>query len=231
MVANNLSTLGVQASQFPGRFNTYSGALVWMPATGEFGQGIGDFEGHEKVATRVGVHFTHSNENKQSQPNTDAFENTQIRLTDGSIIFTPDLFGPGVTVTDVRYRMSSIDGGIKYRGHALEAEYFLRWLDDYKGPGTAVVPNQFDHGFQVQTSTMLKPKTLQLYVGGSKIFGSFGNPWDTRIGTNYFPFKNRVFRWNSEFLYLAKSPVGYTAVPFAVGGKGWVYHTNFELAF
>jgi hypothetical protein len=78
---------------------------------------------------------------------------------------------------------------------------------------------------------MLVPKTLQLYVGGSKIFGDFGKPWDTRIGTNYFPFKNRVFRWNSEFLYTSKSPVGYTAVPFAVGGKGWAYHSNFELAF
>jgi hypothetical protein len=231
MVANNLSTLGVQASQFPGRFNTYSTALVWMPSTGEFGPGFGDFEEHDKVATRLGLHFTHSDENKQSQPNTDAFENTQIRLTDGSIIFTPNLFGPGVTVNDVRYRMSSFDGGIKYRGNALEAEYFLRWLDDFRGPGTAVIPNQFDHGFQVQGSTMLVPKTLQLYIGGSKIFGDFGKPWDTRIGTNYFPFKNRVFRWNSEFLYLSKSPVGYTAVPFAVGGKGWVYHTNFELAF
>jgi hypothetical protein len=231
MVANNLSTLGVQASQFPGRFNTFSGALVWMPSTGEFGQGFGDFEEHDQVATRFGIHFSRSNENKQSQPNTDAFENTQIRLTDGSIIFTPNLFGPGVTVNDVRYRMSSIDGAIKYRGNALEGEYFLRWLDDYQGPGTAVVPDQFDHGFQIQASTMLKPKTLQLYVGGSKIFGDFGKPWDLRIGTNYFPFKNRVFRWNSEFLYLAKSPVGYTAVPFAVGGKGWVYHANFELAF
>jgi hypothetical protein len=202
-----------------------------MPSTGEFGPGFGDFEEHDKVATRLGLHFTHSDENKQSQPNTDAFENTQIRLTDGSIIFTPNLFGPGVTVNDVRYRMSSFDGGIKYRGNALEAEYFLRWLDDFRGPGTAVIPNQFDHGFQVQGSTMLVPKTLQLYIGGSKIFGDFGKPWDTRIGTNYFPFKNRVFRWNSEFLYLSKSPVGYTAVPFAVGGKGWVYHTNFELAF
>jgi hypothetical protein len=231
MVANNLSTLGVQASQFPGRFNTFSGAFVWMPSTGEFGQGFGDFEEHDTVATRFGIHYTRSIENKQSQPQTDAFENTQIRLTDGSIIFTPNLFGPGVTVNDVRYRMSSIDGAIKYRGNALEAEYFLRWLDDYRGPGVAIIPDQFDHGFQVQASTMLKPKILQLYVGGSKIFGDFGKPWDLRIGTNLFPFKNRVFRWNSEFLYTSLSPVGYTAVPFAVGGKGWAYHANFELAF
>jgi hypothetical protein len=30
-------------------------------------------------------------------------------LTDGSVIFTPDLFGPGITVNEVDYRMSSVD--------------------------------------------------------------------------------------------------------------------------
>jgi hypothetical protein len=48
---------------------------------------------------------------------------------------------------------------------------------------------------------------------------------------NWFPFKNHVVRWNAEGLYLYKSPVGYTSVPFAVGGRGWVFHTSFEVAF
>jgi hypothetical protein len=48
---------------------------------------------------------------------------------------------------------------------------------------------------------------------------------------NWFPFKNKVVRWNTEGLYLYKSPVGYTSVPFAVGGKGFVFHSSFELAF
>jgi hypothetical protein len=48
---------------------------------------------------------------------------------------------------------------------------------------------------------------------------------------NVFPFKNKVLRWNNEVLYLNKSPVGYTAVPFALGGKGFVYHSTVELAF
>ena len=231
MVGNNLSTLGVTASQFNQKFNTTAAALIWMPTTGEFGPGFGDFENHQDVATRLGVHFTRSDENKESQPNTEGFENTQIRLSDGSIIFTPNLFGPGVTIDDVRYRMSSFDGGIKYKGMSLEGEYFLRWLDNFQGTNVALVPDQFDHGFQIQASAMVVPKTLQFYVGGSKIFGNFGDPFDTRIGANWFPFKNRVLRWNSEALYLDKSPVGYTAVPFTIGGKGWVFHTNVELAF
>jgi hypothetical protein len=72
---------------------------------------------------------------------------------------------------------------------------------------------------------------LQAYAGHSKIFGQYGNPWDFRFGMNWFPFKNKVLRWNTEALYLFKSPVGYTSVPFAVGGNGWVFHSSLELAF
>ena len=70
--------------------------MQWLPTTGEFGlwNTFGDYDDHQKVATRIGVHYTHSLEEKQSQPGTEGIENSQIRLTDGSIIFTPDLFGP-----------------------------------------------------------------------------------------------------------------------------------------
>jgi hypothetical protein len=78
---------------------------------------------------------------------------------------------------------------------------------------------------------MLIPKKLQLYIGNSKIFGQYGNPWDFRFGTNWFPFQNKVVRWNNEVLYLFKSPVGYTSVAYPVGGRGWVFHSSVELAF
>jgi hypothetical protein len=134
MIGNNLSTLGVSAAQLDNGFNTISTSLVWKPTTGEFGPGFGDFEDHQKLATRLGLHFSRSDETKQSQPNSDQFENTQIRLEDGTVIFTPNLFRQGVAVTDVTYKMTSFDGGLKYRGLALEGEYFLRWLDHFKGP-------------------------------------------------------------------------------------------------
>jgi len=231
MIANNLSTLGVSAAQLPNNFSTFSGSFVWMPTTGEFGQGFGDFENHETLATRFGIHFTRSNENKLSQPNSDNFENTQLRLADGSIIFTPDLFGPGITITDALYRMVDFDSGLKIHGFSLAGEYFLRWLNNFQGPGTAGLKGLFDHGFQLQTSRMVVPKTLQIYAGGSTVFGQYGNPWDFRTGTNYFPFHNKVIRWNNEFLYLHKSPVGYTSVPFALGATGPIFHSDIELAF
>ena len=82
--------------------------LEWDPTTGEFGAGFGDFENHQKLATRLATHYTTSTETAQEQPGQDTFENTQIRLSDGSVIFTPNLFGPGITVNTLRYQMASL---------------------------------------------------------------------------------------------------------------------------
>jgi len=232
MIGNNNSVLGVSAAQLPNHFQTTANALVWMPTTGEFGQGFGDFEGHEKVATRLAGHFSYSNEDAQEQPNTEAFENTQLRLSDGSIIFTPNLFGPGIVVKSAVYKMISIDGGVKYHGFAFEAEYYpLHRLSNFQGPGTSGLRPNSDYGYQLQVSAMAIPKMLQGYLGGSEVIGRYGRPWDFRAGINYFPFKNKVIRWNNEFLYTYRSPVGYTSVPFALGGTGPIFHTTLELAF
>src|SRR5215207_6169735 len=114
MVGNNMSTLGVPASRIDNGLNTLSSALIWFP-TGDFekgfsGQGWGDFEHHNKFSTRLAVHFSQSKENKESQPDSEQFENTQLRLSDGTVIFTPNLFAPGTTITDARYRMTTVDG-------------------------------------------------------------------------------------------------------------------------
>ena len=242
MLGNNMSTLGVPASRLDKGINTFSSALIWFP-TGDFeqgftGQGWGDFEHHEKFSTRLAVHFSRSNENKESQPESDQFENTQLRLSDGTVIFTPEIFGPGITIEDARYRMTTVDGGFKYRGFSVEGEYFWRWLDNFKflNPLTpaqfqSVPARLFDHAFQLQGTAMVVPQKLQAYVGHSRIFGQYGRPWDFRFGANFFPFKNHVVRWNTEALYLYKSPVGYTSVPYPVGGRGWVFHSSMELAF
>lgn len=78
---------------------------------------------------------------------------------------------------------------------------------------------------------MVVPKSFQLYLGGSTVFGKYGHPWDVRAGMNWFSWKNRVVRSNTEGLYLYNSPVGYSSVPFQVGGHGFVFHSNFEMAF
>ena len=234
ILANNLSTLGVSAAQLDNGLNTTSLSLSWLPTTKEFGLygTFGDYDYHQQLATRLGIHFTSSQEDRQSQPGANSIENSQIRLTDGSVIFTPNLFGPGITVEKVDYRMSSIDGGLKYKGMSFEAEYYWRWLSDYEGLNIGSIPDINDHGFQLQVSAMAVKDLIQVYFGHSQILGDqFGDGSEFRAGVNWYPVKQRGFRVNAEWLHLNDCPVGYTAVPYPVGGNGDVFHTNLELNF
>jgi hypothetical protein len=233
MFATNLSILGVSASQLDNKMDTQSYALTWLPTTGEFGLWgtYGDFDWHEKLATRIGLHFTHSLEDKQSQPGTNAIENSQIRLSDGSVIFTPDLFGKGITVETVDYKMMSIDGGAKYRGLSLEGEFYTRWLGKYTGLNVGGIPDLTDTGYQVQASGMVVKDLVQLYVTGSQVFGDYGKPSEFRVGENYYFMRQRGLRLNGEFIYVKHSPVGYTAYPMPVGANGPIFHINLEMNF
>ena len=235
MWGNNLSQFGIDAGQLDNQMNTFSGALSWLPTTGEYGptNGYGDYEDHERLATRLGLHYTYSEENRQGQPSTEAPENSQIRLSDGNVIFSPGLFGPGSVVTDIRYQMASGDFGFKKSGFALEGDYFLRRVDDIRG--LSLESLAFDHlvdqGAQVQLSAMLKPKELQVYAAGSKIFGEYGDPWDAKLGLNWFPARTQTVRLNAEWIRVDRSPVGALSLPLLVGATGSIYHANIEVNF
>ena len=233
MLGNNLSQLGVDAGELDATLNTVSGALWWMPTTGEYGpgEGFGDFEHHNEAATLFGVNFTRSREDQQSQPGLNSFENSQIRLSDGTTIFQADPFGTGTQVRKATYRMAAANAGVKYQGWSLDAEYYWRWVDDFRATGPMPFDEMYDHGYQLQGSAMVVPKQLQAYVSGSKIFGEFGDPWDVAVGVNWYPMKRRELRMNMQGLYLKDSPVGYSSVPFVVGGNGWVFTTDLMFNF
>jgi len=228
----------VDAGQLGNDMNTISGELVWLPTTGEYGLGnnrYGDFEEHDKVATRLALHYTRSDEDRQSQPGTEAIENAQIRISDGNLVFTPRLFGENIAITDALYRMISVDAGVKYRGLSLEGEYYWRTVNNLRGPGVEQLPFRElrDTGFQLLASAMVVPKTVEVYATGSKLLGEYGKPSDIRVGANWFPWKNRVVWWNNELLYLKApfSPVGALSLPYPVGGKGPIFSSNFMVNF
>ncbi|HLE68585.1 MAG TPA: hypothetical protein VJH87_02795 [Vicinamibacteria bacterium] len=102
-----------------------------------------------------------------------------------------------------------------------------------RGRGTEDLPFEElnDTGFQLQGSAMLLPKSVQLYLGGPKVFGEYGDPWDFRLGGNWYPWKNTVVRMNAEYLQLNRSPVGALSLPYTVGGNGPVFQSNFMVYF
>ncbi|MEM9257012.1 MAG: hypothetical protein AAGA91_16340 [Pseudomonadota bacterium] len=233
MVGNNLSQLGVNAARLDGELGTFSGRLEWMPTTGEFGlgRGYGDFEMHREVATSFGLSATYSDEDRQSQPGTEDINNSQIRLSDGTLLFSQDAFDTDGDVLSAHYQMVSADAGMKYEGFSLLGEYYWRWVNDFNVQGDVPVDNLFDHGFQVQSGYMIVPKTWQVYGAASKIFGEFGNPWDLALGANWFPTHKRLLRVNGELLYMKDSAIGYSSIPYQVGGDGLVFMSNLEMKF
>lgn len=235
MIGNNLSQLGIDAAQLDNTLNTYAGKLAWMPTTGEFGiaNGFGDFERHETPATRIGLHATYSGENRQSQANPEAIENSQIRISDGNVVFTPGLFGPGILITDVSFKMMSADAGVKYRGLSLETEFYWRVVDEIRGANVDQLPfdRLTDTGFQILASAMLRPTAVQLYAGVAAINGDYGDPSEFRGGVNVFPWKNKAVRWNNELIWLDHSPTGNSGYPYPVGANGVAFSSNFEVNF
>lgn len=234
MLGNNLSQLGVSASELDDELNTFSTALWWMPTTGEYGpgSGFGDFEFHEEVATIFGVNYTRSREDAQGQPEVDDFENAQIRLSDGTLIFSPDPFNTGGRIAKATYEMFALNAGVKYRGWSLDAEYFHRVVDDFDViRGSIPVTELNDDGYQLQASTMVIPKKLQLYTTYAKINGEYGDPTELGLGLNWFPFNRKEMRINLQGLKLDNSPVGYSSVPYTVGGNGWAFSSDVVINF
>ena len=235
MLGNNLSQLGIDAGQLDASLSTLSAALKWYPTTGEYGlnDNFGDFENHRQAATRLGVHLTRSPEDRQGQPDTEAFENVQIRVSDGAVIFEPGVFGLGIQLDNATYNMAGLDAGVKYRGFSLEGEYYWRLVTDFQGRGVEnlTFDRLKDNGFQVQASAMVIPSRLQVYSGFSKVFGEYGDPWDLRLGANYHPWKNHAVRFNLEYIHLYKSPVGGLSLPYQVGGTGDILYANLEVNF
>lgn len=219
MLGNSLNQVGVNALQLTRAF-AQGASVVWMPTTGDFGPrgGFGDYERHVNVATRFGVSFTHSRENRFDQLGGGDPENMTIRLSDSTPAFRMGSIAPGVTLQDARFWLVAADAGVKYRGLHVQGEYYYRRLDrlvaDGPLPQTAIV----DHGFYVQAAYQLMPTWLGVYGVTSVIFGEFNRPWEVGGGANIYPLDTRDLRLNLHAQYVDHSPVS-NLFGYYVGGQ------------
>jgi len=210
MVGNNNSNLDIPASKLD-RDLSAGFAITWLPTTGEFGPrgAFGDFEGHEKLATRFNFAYTYSPEDRQAAIGSPA-GNTTLRLSDSLNIFDIGAFAPGVTVERARYQLLSGSAGIKYHGLFLQGEGYGRKLDNFVADGPLPVGVVRDYGFYVQLGYMIVPKRVELYGATSYIFGQYGHPKEFIAGGNYYPWNSRNARLNIQLINVDRSPVSST---------------------
>jgi hypothetical protein len=221
-IANNLSGLGITANQLDRGLGTGT-TMWWMPTTKEFGPSgsYGDWDYHEKLATRFGISTARSREDRQLQANTSP-ENTQIKLADSLNAFDTGSLAAGVTVQSLDYRVLAADAGVKYHGIFAQLEYYNRWLDHFDADGPLPVSSIHDHGFYVQAAFYPVKKKLETYFVTSQIFGDkkagFSNSHEVAVGGNYYWFDSRNVRTNAQVMSIGRSPVG-SVFGFYVGGQ------------
>ncbi len=236
MVGNSNSALDIKATQLDRSF-TPSASMWWMPTTKEFGPkgGYGDWEGHEKLATRFGFSSSFSTEQRYTNADNGSSGNTTLRLADSVNVFDTGALAPGVTVDEVDFSILSFDAGIKYKGFFLQTEIYNRWLDNFVTDGTVPVSSIHDQGFYVQGSFYPVPKKLELYGVTSQIFGDkdagFDNSHEYGGGMNFYPANTRNHRLNLQVLGVDKSPVSSTFGYYVGGQTGTTVSAAFSVFF
>jgi hypothetical protein len=232
---NSSSTLGTTASQLDRDF-TYGGSVWWMPTTHEFGPrgGYGDFEYHEELATRFGISAVYSPEERYTDIDA-ASGNTSIKLADSVNVFETGALAPGVTVTDLDYRILALDAGFKYKGIFFQIEYYQRWLDSFKANGVIPMDEIKDHGFYVQAAFYPIPYMLEVYGATSQIYAEeslgFEDSHEYIIGMNYYPFKSHNHRLNLQYIDVTRSPVSSTFGYYIGGQQGNTFSAAFSVFF
>ncbi len=235
-VGNNLSSLGIKASQLD-RKHSYAGSLMWMPTTHEFGPrgGYGDWERHDKLATRFGISLTTSPEERFTDSVTGAPGNTVIRLTDSVNVFETGALAAGVTVSNVDYALLAVDAGFKYKGIFVQTELYRRQVDHFVADGLIPMTSITDTGFYVQAAFFPVPKKIELYAATSQIYGDgdkgFKDASEYLAGMNWYPTDSRNHRLNFQVIDVNHSPVSSTFGYYTGGQTGTTYSVAFSIFF
>lgn len=211
MFGNNNSNLDVPAVKLDRKLS-FGSAVTWLPTTGEFGPrgAFGDYERHEKLATRFNIAYTYSPEDRQTPLGTPQSANTTLRLADSLNVFDTGAFANGLTVIKAKYRLLTGSAGMKYKGFFLQGEGYYRRLSQFEADGPMPVKAVNDTGFYVQASHMIVPNHGELYAGTSYIFSDYGKPKEFFFGGNYYPWNTRNLRLNVHVINVGHSPVNST---------------------
>ncbi|HEX9167292.1 MAG TPA: hypothetical protein VF862_15360 [Gemmatimonadales bacterium] len=231
-VNTSLSQLGITASN-DSRDLAFSGSLMWMPTTGEFGPrgGFGDLENHDRLATRFGASGAHAREYRGA-PDAEKNNETQLRLSDGVYVFEADALADGVTVRYLDYDEFSVDAGAKYRGLSLQAEGFARRYSNFEATGPLPVTSLTDYGLQVQAGYMIVPKLVNLYGTAGGVWDDFErNPWELSGGVSVYPTGTRSWRLNLHVIRVERSPTGSNFGYYTAGQSGTTVSLGTDIIF
>jgi hypothetical protein len=176
-VGNGLNTLNISANKIDTHL-LLSGSVWWEPlgpygGTGKARNMYDDYFSSKRVRIRIGTSFTRSREDRFSNLDQTSPDNTSMYNSDGVLTFSTGAFAPGVTVNEATYRMWAVDGGLKWNGLAINAQYFVRRVDDFDADGPLPIESMRDRGAEITVGQFVNPKKVMVYGRGSWVRGEF----------------------------------------------------------
>ncbi len=234
-LGNGLNTLNVSAAKIDAHL-LVSGSVWWEPL-GDFGPPgksrnmYDDYFATDSVRVRLGTAFTRSREDRFSNLDQSSPENTSLYNSDGVLSFSTGAFAPGVTVQTATYRMWAIDAGLKWKGLAINGQYFFRWLDDFVADGPLPLSSTFDQGFELVGGAFVIPRKLMVYGRGSMVFGQFRDSWEAAGGVKWYFLPTERVWLTAELMRTTHTPYSGTFTPYTAGMTAWVPMIQTVLAF
>lgn len=229
MFSNGFNTLGTSARELDSRM-TFSGT-TWVEPLGDFGRGFSDFECHDDPVLRIGTSFTFAPIEGQ-QGNPDQPENSQIRLTDGTVLTQPGALAPGVTLNEYNVTLGALDLGWKHRGWSLSGELYIRDLSRLQGNGAIPRTSIVDYGGFGQAAYVVLPQRAEVYARTSQITGPYGYGSEYAGGLNWFWLPGRQnLRSTLDIAWVNHSPADQARSDYRAGDTGLLVRAQMQFFF
>jgi hypothetical protein len=229
MMSNGFNTLNLQPEALNNRF-AWSGSAWWEP-WGDFGRGYSDLQHHDEAAVRLGGSYTYAL-GSGNQAASDAVENSPIRLSDGTIITTPNALAPGVTLTSYDVSLAAVDWAWKYRGLGLSTEIYFQDLLGFQGTAPLPINSTSAFGGFIKGGLFVVPQETEVYARSSYVTGAYGSGYELGGGVNHFflPGKDNLF-FTFDAAWLDQSPAGQNRTGFVAGQTGLLVRTQIVAVF
>jgi hypothetical protein len=138
---------------------------------------------------------------------------------------------PGATVKKFDVFLLSLDAAFKYRGWSMNAEYFLRWVEDIQADSMIPRHDLFQYGFYVEGGYFVLPKKLEINAQVARVDGEFGATNSVAAGFSWYPRETRNLKFTLDATKIDGSPVNSTGSDILVGDDGVLVRVQMQALF
>jgi len=227
MAGNGHSTSNLPNSRTDNKF-TFAASNYFDPL-GAFGGRLTDYSHTETPLMRLGHSVVVSPQSSGVTGTTG--ELAFLRLSDGTPLSQNGALAAGAMASQFDVYLYSLDAAVRYRGFSLNAEAYMRWIEDIQGSAPLPVSQLFQSGFYVEGGYFLIKKKLDLNLRYSQVSGSAGDASEVAVGLNWFPLKSHRMKISFDVTRLDGSPLQNASSDILAGDDGLLFRTQYQAEF